>query len=121
MLTRAFVTNLPFSPRHGLGRDRVFLDDDECTRKLSTLGKSSDNRRVGRGGVLLLLGAGDGSSHKLHQRHLGVDHEAHHGDDPQHRLAAQHGARGFTHESELSSVTEPHRSGRNGTPATNVY
>ena len=52
----------------------------------------------GRGGVLLLLGAGDGLSHKLHQPHLGVDHGAHHGDDPQHRLAAQHGARGFTHK-----------------------
>ena len=47
-------------------------------------------------GDVLLLGAGDGLSHRLHQRHLGVDHGAHHGDDPRRQLAAQHRARGFT-------------------------
>ena len=47
-------------------------------------------------GGVLLLGAGDGLSHRLHQRHLGVDHGAHLGDDPRRQLAAQHRARGFT-------------------------
>ena len=47
---------------------------------------------VGSGDVVP-LGAGNGSSHQLHQRLQGVDLGARLGDDPRGVLAAQHGAR----------------------------
>ena len=65
-----------------------------------------DDHLVEGSGDVVPLGAGDGRSHRLHHRHLGVDLGARLGDDHRRGMAAQHGGQvGEIHY----SITEPLR------------
>ena len=69
------------------------------------------------------LGAGDGRSHRLHHRHLGVDLGARLGDDHRRHLAAQHGVRAFKLSRIILRflVPDPHRCKESENRAMNVY